>query len=327
MIDHVSDIILAHAAGAARTPVEAISVLDALPTHRAPSVLTAVLSRGFNEYQPSMAVKHGLGLALLPHYPRYILFDDIEDTLVISGACGDLLTIELLWQMAGPTTPCRPAWHAKYGILANAVEHGHLTVLEWVTRATRTAGVTEIDWLRFLWPMAATKGHAHILTWAIAQGHLTELSPYHVLLSTREGDPCIMDWWIASQPSKEAAMTELSNTRLIQNVTSMGALKTLDWWWENAVASLLPLNPKKMAMLLQRSQLTMMEWWLHVHIAAGCPFLLPPAAELARIFQQHDKLPHWWVHDAVVTRKIAVFVKSDSGDVVPYQPEVPLFLQ
>ncbi|KAI9218275.1 hypothetical protein BC828DRAFT_389094, partial [Blastocladiella britannica] len=61
MIGHIAYLVLARAAGATRTPEEAIAILNVLSEYRAPAVLDAALSRGFNEISPALAVKHGHG--------------------------------------------------------------------------------------------------------------------------------------------------------------------------------------------------------------------------------------------------------------------------
>ncbi|KAI9222480.1 hypothetical protein BC828DRAFT_396709 [Blastocladiella britannica] len=105
MIDHIVYLVLAHAAGAIRAPEEALLVLNVLPKDRAPSVLAAVLSRDFKEFSPARAIKHGLGLVLLPHYPENILISGLHEILVAAAESGDLPTLQLLWQLAGLMTP------------------------------------------------------------------------------------------------------------------------------------------------------------------------------------------------------------------------------
>ncbi|KAI9222431.1 hypothetical protein BC828DRAFT_420669 [Blastocladiella britannica] len=141
MIDHVLNVILAHAVGATFSPEEALVVLNVLPANRAPSVLAAALSRGFKEFDPTLAIKHGFALALLPHYPAHILFEHLNKTLVAAGILGDLPTVELLWKLAGPTTPGRIEWCNDFGFLEELIKQGNLPVLEWFANAARTAGI------------------------------------------------------------------------------------------------------------------------------------------------------------------------------------------
>ncbi|KAI9219809.1 hypothetical protein BC828DRAFT_406366 [Blastocladiella britannica] len=101
MIDHVSYIVLVYAAGATRTPEEAVEVLNVLPAARSPLTL-AVLSRGFREHDPSLAIKHGHAFTLLPHYPAHVLLHRVTETLKTAGALGDLTIIKFFWQLAGP---------------------------------------------------------------------------------------------------------------------------------------------------------------------------------------------------------------------------------
>ncbi|KAI9222226.1 hypothetical protein BC828DRAFT_404209 [Blastocladiella britannica] len=92
MIDHVAYIILANAAGAT-----------------SPLTLAAVLSRGFPEYSPALALKHGHA-HLLARYPRHVLLDTLSDTLAATGKLGTMLGLARLWNVAGPATIGRVCW-------------------------------------------------------------------------------------------------------------------------------------------------------------------------------------------------------------------------
>ncbi|KAI9220854.1 hypothetical protein BC828DRAFT_415328 [Blastocladiella britannica] len=260
MIDHILYLILAHAAGATFTPEEAITVLNVLPQHG--SVLSAVLSRGFSEYKPSNATKSGHGLALLPHYPLHVLFDDIFKTLGAAGALGSLPVLDLLWQLAGPTTAGRYVWLENYlfGLTAQAIENDRMEVLDWFSDVASAANIP-VRWETRRWEMAANKGHTRVLLWAIERGYMTELDCDAALLSTQTGDPTVMKWWIARQPSKEVAMAALSNMDLVR---SIAATKTLDWWWANAHSGGLPDSDSFASLidtLLFRGDIDAVEWW------------------------------------------------------------------
>ncbi|KAI9217288.1 hypothetical protein BC828DRAFT_418238 [Blastocladiella britannica] len=76
MIGHISYSLLAHAAGSKFTPEEAIAPLARLSL---------------------IAIKHGHGLALLPHYPPHLVSDDIYKALGAAGALGSLPCATLCW--------------------------------------------------------------------------------------------------------------------------------------------------------------------------------------------------------------------------------------
>ncbi|KAI9219830.1 hypothetical protein BC828DRAFT_148674 [Blastocladiella britannica] len=125
-------------------PEKATTVLNALPKYRAPAVLAAVLSRGFQVVKPPLAAKHRHE-HLLPHYQAQILFDTLLDTLGAAGARGDILTIELPWKLAGPSTIGRASWlrHSETSsMIAGAIGQGRVPVLEWMRSAARAIDIS-----------------------------------------------------------------------------------------------------------------------------------------------------------------------------------------
>ncbi|KAI9220149.1 hypothetical protein BC828DRAFT_384216 [Blastocladiella britannica] len=96
------------------------------------------------------------------------------------------------------------------------------------------------------------------------------------------------------------------------------------------VASLLPLQPIALMMLLIHHDVLTLERWLQAYITAGHPFVLPDADKVydherawmevddtRPICQRQDSL-HRWMYDVTVTRKIAVFETTGSGTFVLY---------
>ncbi|KAI9223306.1 hypothetical protein BC828DRAFT_376204 [Blastocladiella britannica] len=229
MIDHVAHIILSYAAGAALLPQDAVSILNVLPRHD--SVLAAVLSRGFKEHDPALAVKHGHEHALLPFYPTHVLFDDLPTTLKAAGARGDLPTIELLWRLAGPSTLGRLVWVEDDGFIEEVIKNGHLEVLKWIKHATSTAGIP-FNWSsQSLWEEVALAGHTNLVSWAIAHKYLEDLHCWAAVLSTRCGDLKIVEWWISVQQDEKSVMEALEAPHALAEVSREGAIQTLDWWW------------------------------------------------------------------------------------------------
>ncbi|KAI9221751.1 hypothetical protein BC828DRAFT_414592 [Blastocladiella britannica] len=278
MIDDVAYLVLAHAAGATRSPEEAIHVLNVLPTYRAPSVLAAALSRGFHEFCPSRAIKHGLGLALLPHYPFYMLFDNLSDTLEAAGARGDLPTIELLWKLAGPSTPGRQVWADGFGFIAEALwllDHMSLFTPETDEQQSAFADIC-MDAL-----------HATPFTLDFVDTIFPDLDLAARLPAPgQQAFDCLMEqfWWC-----------RYTNT---------------------PIASLLPLKPSILGSLLNSSSTVALEWWLQAHLAAGHALVFPADDKLFDIYST-DKGSFCWMCDVISTRKIPVFSESDSG-VVPH---------
>ncbi|KAI9219036.1 hypothetical protein BC828DRAFT_427879 [Blastocladiella britannica] len=262
IIDHVIGVTLAYAAGTTSSPDQATTVLNVLSKDRAPTVLGAVLSRGFLEFDPSLAIKHGHGLALLPHYPSYITFDGILNLLSAAGACGDMVTINLLWQLAGPATPARLSWYEDYGFISWAIIHGHVHVLDWIADKARAEGIP-VNWSCHMWMQAAEAGHTNTLNWGIVRGHVKEIKLCQALLSARKGDMSVVDWWIASQPSNEEALTTLKTTRALEVLTTNDTIVILDWWW-SYTGSNLP-EPTSMAAIadavLTGRSYTIIAWW------------------------------------------------------------------
>ncbi|KAI9224777.1 hypothetical protein BC828DRAFT_15359 [Blastocladiella britannica] len=248
MLEHVAYLVLERAAGATLTPEHAISILNVLPHHQ--SVLTTVLSRGFCEFSPALAIKHGHGLALLPHYPFHVLSIKFDETLEAAGACGHLPTIDLLWQLTVTTME----WFSDYGFINEAIKNDHVAILEWASRAD-----TLIDWPSHFWHLAAEAGHTRVLNWAIAHGYLEELDCSAALLSTRKGDPSVIQWWIASQPRK------VIDASALIKATRECALKALGWWWAYTGSAKLP-DPQCMTLIANaalsgHSLKKVIEWW------------------------------------------------------------------
>ncbi|KAI9217026.1 hypothetical protein BC828DRAFT_418430 [Blastocladiella britannica] len=243
MIDDVADNILAHAAGATFSPEEAMGVINMLPKHRAPSVLAAVLSRGFLEYRPELAIKHGHGLALLPHYPVHALFDGIYMAIYAAGALGSL------------GSASTPSSKPRSGTAV-------LAALEWISRAARTLQGDPIDWTEQSWNDAVLGEHSKVVLWAAAQGHIKEIHGVYALISSRNGNTAIMDWWIASTPEKKIQVI-LKNHQNLVRVTTAGAIAALDWWWTYTAAKL--PDPQTFGEIanaaLASGSTGVVEWW------------------------------------------------------------------
>ncbi|KAI9216980.1 hypothetical protein BC828DRAFT_392291 [Blastocladiella britannica] len=155
------------------------------------------------------------------------------------------------------------AWRTEHGFLDEAISHGRVSTLEWFSTAMARASNISIDWTMRPWDCAAEAGHTRVLMWAIAHGHFNEILPYQALLSTRDGDSCVMDYWVTKQQSKEAAMAALNDERILIAATKGGALKALDWWWAYT-GSKLP-EPTMFAKIadaaLAGHSLAVVEWW------------------------------------------------------------------
>ncbi|KAI9218321.1 hypothetical protein BC828DRAFT_407701 [Blastocladiella britannica] len=265
MIDDVINIILDYAAGATVTPDQATTVLNVLSATRAPSVLAAVLDRGFREYNPSRAIKHGLGPTLLPQYPPHILFGDIYRALGAAAVCGDMPTIKLLWRLAGPATAARLAWVEEFDscFIDKIIKSGHSLVLEWFEQAVGSVGIP-VNWSAQAWVDATEVGHTKVVSWAIAHGHLNTLDCATALLSTRHNDMSMIEWWIAAQSSNEMVLQALNDVDVLIKVSNAGATVSLDWWWAYT-GSKLP-EPEAFAKIVNaalasRSMATVQWWW------------------------------------------------------------------
>ncbi|KAI9216895.1 hypothetical protein BC828DRAFT_433069 [Blastocladiella britannica] len=209
-IDDVLYIVLAHAAGTVLSPEEALLVLNVLPRHS--SVLAAALSSGFKGFSPALVIKHGRGLDLLPHHPSHVLFDGIYNVQAAAAVRSDIPTIELLWQLAGPSSPARTTWfeESPASFVRHAIKSGKLPALEWVAKAAQSLQVP-VNWSSLPWVNSVKAGHTGVANWAIARGYLLKelVECPAALLSTRGGNSSAIEWWIAQQPSKEVALSLL----------------------------------------------------------------------------------------------------------------------
>ncbi|KAI9219065.1 hypothetical protein BC828DRAFT_387030 [Blastocladiella britannica] len=284
MIEDVANPICAWAAGAASSPEEALAIMAVLPQNENDALLAAVLSRGFLEHHPRLAVKHGHA-HLLPLYPHHILLHTLQATLETAATCGDLAAFQTLWQIAGPMTTTtlaggRLVWlnHLSSNFLDKAIQHGNISVLTWLTEAAATAHIP-ISWSHQLgaWNIAAEAGHIAVVVWGIDHGYITNLGARQALLSACNDDTTVLEWWIASQPSTEDAMVALNDTRLLESVSSSGAgaIKSLDWWWVHVAHSSEQPNPRAfvrmMGNVLCRSSIEVVEWWWTRFLAHRTP--------------------------------------------------------
>ncbi|KAI9218441.1 hypothetical protein BC828DRAFT_388617 [Blastocladiella britannica] len=245
-------------------------------------------------------------------------------------------------------------------MVASAVEYDSIAMLEWWGRNRDKVAPQHLHCQSEL-SKAVQKDAADVIAWWWhAHMEVSSLTWQHVCIGALEHNSRRVQRWLLDHPSLVAFESGENHSWFVERCisalgtatpltlaffrgffpdldasawlplpkASYGSITAIHWFCTRArvaVASLLPLKPDIYVELLQQGRLVMLEWWLQAHLAAGHPFLLPPAAELARIFRS-QRASHWWVHDVGGTRKIAVFVESDSG-MVQYQPEVPLFLQ
>ncbi|KAI9215927.1 hypothetical protein BC828DRAFT_409999 [Blastocladiella britannica] len=206
MIDHVLFIVLAYAAGAAWTPEDALAVLNVMPRHD--WALAAVLSRGF--LPSSLAVTHGHGLKLLPHYPRHIL------------CCGNLLGQTLMADRSG----------RKCVAIASLTSQLTLAMPEWwagwLERVAIEANL-DLGWHRVDWHAPAMSGHFGLLTWALNHGHLPKFTAAFALDSAALGDLSFLAGWLSDQPNTAAAIAEINDSQYSDRLFLTNAsLTTLD---------------------------------------------------------------------------------------------------
>ncbi|KAI9222527.1 hypothetical protein BC828DRAFT_413947 [Blastocladiella britannica] len=212
------------------------------PTERPRSLMR--FSRGFKERTPALAVKHG-HKHILPDYPAHVLFDELYMALSAAGTGGDIPAIELLWQLAGPTSPGRLAWAEEIGLISEAMIHGHIPVLDWIADAVSATGIP-INWKSQSMGSASVAGRTDAIHWAIVHKRIRNLPYWAAMLSTRENDVSVMDWWIAKQPDNDMAIWEMGSTMTLSAATSAGAVRALDWWWAYTGPQTLP-DPQSFA--------------------------------------------------------------------------------
>ncbi|KAI9220113.1 hypothetical protein BC828DRAFT_406103 [Blastocladiella britannica] len=290
MIDHVTHIILAHAAGATRTPEEAITVLNVLPCHDA--VLSAVLSRGFLEFNPALAIMHGHGLALVPHYPYYVLLNDLYGTLKVAFVLGHLPTIELLWKLAGPNSCGRLTW-AEHGchFVDLALASGSLDVLDWFDRVATEANF-EINWDRAGWYTPARKGLFHVFRWGIEHGHLKALTPALVLRSAQSNDLSLICGWLADQPDMADAIVTLKRELKFPYWFEDVSVSTLEWWWTHIAGGTELPEPEKFAEIVNacfyKQDIAFLEWWWALFLQHRTPKHTFGTGDLVRFYNGWD---------------------------------------
>ncbi|KAI9218845.1 hypothetical protein BC828DRAFT_399304 [Blastocladiella britannica] len=262
MIGHVAYLVLAHAAGATRTPENALVVLNVLPATRSPLALTAVLSRGFNEFQPRLAVKYGHALALLPHYPPHILYANLDETMMTAAKLGDLPALQPLWKLAGPDMCGQPLWvHTdKDRILDLAINAGHVHVMEWLNQVTKATDL-DLGWQHVKWEKPAENGQYHMLQ----RGHLPALTPFIAIASTEHGDTLYISDWLVDQPDKPVAVVAIKRARNYFMILHYASVSTLDWWWTHIAQGTELPSPPLFAQIVEscchKKDPAYLDWW------------------------------------------------------------------
>ncbi|KAI9221910.1 hypothetical protein BC828DRAFT_379797 [Blastocladiella britannica] len=189
--------------------------------------------------------------------------------MIEAAALGSLPVLDLLWQLAGPTTPARLAWLSSTNgsLISESIHHDHVHVLDWFAGAAAAAGIP-VKWEEQRW------GHCRprVLLWAIEHKYVTQITASAALLSTTKGgDTSAIDWWIAQQPSKEMAMAELSTVEILGAVNS---IKSLDWWWANARSQGFP-DPESFANIINEvllgGSVNLAEWWWSLFLEHRTP--------------------------------------------------------
>ncbi|KAI9216796.1 hypothetical protein BC828DRAFT_392763 [Blastocladiella britannica] len=283
MIDDVADLILAWAAGTIVSPAEAIPVLHVLPSARSPSVLTAVLSRGFLEFNPP-ALAHVAAdaqnlICFLYSFPRHILFAHLGITLgAIATSSTALPIIQWLWHhAAGPATLGRMFWlDTSYtGVLAMATAHGWVGLVDWVLAQSKKAGLRSLEyWPRHLWLRAAAHGRTETIEWALDRGYLAELDFDLVLaavsgFSPDTGGILVLERWCAEQqkqPGDGQVIMDLQQQHdLCAAASTAGSVAALDWWWQHIADPDRPLDPVLFAAIvdtaLESGHVPVIQWW------------------------------------------------------------------
>ncbi|KAI9217541.1 hypothetical protein BC828DRAFT_390920 [Blastocladiella britannica] len=268
MIDHVSCVVLAHAAGASRTPEDALAVLNVLPASRSsPLELAAALSRGFKELRPALAIKHGHALTLLPRYPRHILFSSLNATLSAAASRGDLPTLRLLWKLAGPDTCGRPLWIQirDHRVVDLVIGSGKLDALDWLDQVT-TAANLDLYWDKADWEKPAAKGYYHVLQWGLERGRLPALTVSIVLASTAErGEIFLLDAWFATRLDKPGTVNAINYSRKSHLFFKDAPISSLEWWWTHIARGTELPDPGPFCAIIDdcfcKEDTELLEWW------------------------------------------------------------------
>ncbi|KAI9221386.1 hypothetical protein BC828DRAFT_381080 [Blastocladiella britannica] len=270
MIYDAAILILERAASATRSPTDALAILNVLPRSSDHEVLAAVLSRGFPEFHPKLAVKQGHP-HLLRYFPRRVLFAALEQTVGMTAKLGDLTALMALWELAGPGTIGRAVWKVasqdKFGntsLLGALMTHGHPDVLDWLanTASNTNLGLAWDD--SSIWEQAATHAHFHVLQWDLERGYLGQLTPGLALMSATKGDTTLLEHWIATQFDPIGAMDELQSAPDYSKFLETAAIPALDWWWIHiAKQSDLP-EPSTFSDIVESAlcgDMVTIEWW------------------------------------------------------------------
>ncbi|KAI9215755.1 hypothetical protein BC828DRAFT_47401, partial [Blastocladiella britannica] len=275
MIDHVARQILELAAGAARSPEDALHVLNVLPQHDDPTMCAAVLSRGFPKFSPALAVKHR-HTHLLPRYPQYILFHTLQETLAATGERGDLPALKALWAVAGPATVGRVVWLAMdtFGLTYFLLSNGHIEAFEWLLGAAEAANIRLPNSSAM---ESSAEDQPDVLCWLIEHDLISIRESWRAFSSATNGNVTHLENWIASQPDRASAIASYTFKYECQEFLQKAQVKALDWWWTHlANSSELPEQTEFHTIIgkvLCRGDISALDWWWDRFLECRTPVL------------------------------------------------------
>ncbi|KAI9222522.1 hypothetical protein BC828DRAFT_437520, partial [Blastocladiella britannica] len=85
-------------------------------------------------------------------------------------------------------------------------------------------------------PVSSSSG---LVSLVLCNNNGKSISALAAMISTRSNYLSIVEWWIAQQPSKEAALVELNDDQnFLPNLFRECDTNTLDWWWAHSSSKL-----------------------------------------------------------------------------------------
>ncbi|KAI9223778.1 hypothetical protein BC828DRAFT_402874, partial [Blastocladiella britannica] len=260
MIDHVSYLILAHAAGATFTPDEALMVLNVLPKDRVPA---AAMLGSLPVLDLLWRLAGPLTLA------RMVWHSNLHSGFIAHAIEND--QVQALDWFSGVTSAANipVQWESRRWELAAC--EGHTRSLMWTIER---GYMTELDCEAAL--LSTQSGNTSVVDWWIAQQPSKEvamaaLNSVELVQSTRSTKS--LDWWWANAHS--GGLPHLNSfADIVNNMLFRGDMDSIEWWWARFLEHRTPehtFGSKRTATEIARyRQFAVMEWlWDHSHASGN----------------------------------------------------------
>ncbi|KAI9220183.1 hypothetical protein BC828DRAFT_406043 [Blastocladiella britannica] len=227
MIRDVANHVFAYAAANAPDRDAALAILHVLPG-AGYGVTDAVLSLGFPEFLPALAVKHGHA-HLVSRYPRSLLTDCFSDVFGAAAARSDFTTLNWLYLHFGPTSLCHAEWSPSL-LLTRVTAGGRNDVLDWYHALSGVPKLRHSD-IELMAYSIVTGEHMSVLAWL--NEHQCRFLNINIITEACQYGKLAVLQWVWSQPTApsiaDPADLYHAQERALRCATDEGHVSVLEW--------------------------------------------------------------------------------------------------